>query len=92
MENHSKFNAARRNGAPPAKRSPVRKALSSEASFEHWLDLQKVLQYLPDSRPEAVARARRMIADNDYPPKHKQRILARQFAVRLTAESDTFPT
>jgi hypothetical protein len=54
--------------------------------------LRQTLRNLPDSRPEAVARARKLIADPDYPSRHMQAILARHLAVQLTAEIDPLPT
>jgi hypothetical protein len=93
MEMDSNFSAARGNEASSAKRSAsASKALSDETSFAHWPALQQILQNLPDSRPEAVARARKLIADPDYPSQHTQQILARHLAIQLTAEIDPLPT
>src|SRR5271163_838484 len=93
MEKDSNFSAARGNGASSAKRSTRSlKALSDEMSSSPSPALQQSLQYLPDSRPEAVARARKLIADPDYPSQPTQQILARHLATQLTAEIDSLPT
>ena len=90
MDIDSNFSAARANGASPARRSPPAfEALLDGASLAH---LQRTLHNLPDARPEAVARARNLIADPDYPSQHAQEILARHLAVQLTAEIDPLPT
>jgi hypothetical protein len=93
MDIDSHFSAARANGASPARRSPPAfEALLDGASSAHWLDLQRTLHNLPEARSEAVARARRLIADPDYPSPHAEAILARHLAVQLTAETDPLPT
>ncbi len=91
IDNH--FSVGRVNGASPPRRSaPSFEALSDEECFANWPAWQETLQNLPDSRPEAVERARNLIADPDYPPQYAQEILARQLAVQLTAEIDPLPT
>ena len=93
MDNDSNFSAARTNGASPARRSPPAfEALLHRASFTHWPDLQQSLHNLPDARPEAVARARKLIADPGYPSQQTEEILARNLAVQLTADTDPLPT
>ena len=93
MDIDSHFNAARANGASSPRRSaPSFEALSDEECFAHWPALQETLRNLPDSRPEAVERARNLIADPDYPSPYTQEILARQLAVQLIAEIDPLPT
>lgn len=93
MDTDNNFSAARANGASPARRSPPAfEALLEGASSAHWPDLQQTLQRFPDARPEAVARARNLIADPDYPSQHTEEILARHLAVQLKAEIDPFPT
>jgi hypothetical protein len=93
MDNDSHFSAARANGASPARRSPPAfEALLDEESFARWPDLKRTLRNLPLARPEAVARARKLIADPDYPSPHTQKILARHLAAQLTAETDSLPT
>jgi hypothetical protein len=92
MEMDSNFSAARGNGASSAKRSArVFKDFSDETSFAQRPTLQDTLQNLPDSRPEAVARARQLIADPDYPSLRAQHILARHLAEQLTADIEPLP-
>jgi hypothetical protein len=93
MEKNSNFSAARRNGASRATRSdPAAKTHSNGASSNHPAVLQKALQNLPNSRPEAVLRAMRLIASPGYPPPRIQRVLAQHLAVQLTDEIDPLPT
>jgi gamma-glutamyltranspeptidase len=90
MDIDSNFSAARANGASPARRSPPAfEALLDGASLAH---LRRTLHTLPGARSEAVARARKLIADPDYPPPQMEEILARHLAVQLTAEIGPFPT
>jgi hypothetical protein len=93
METDSNFSAGHVNGDSPAKRSaPSSEVFSDEALFAHLPALEQTLQSLPDSRPEAVARARDLIADPDYPSQHKLQMLAQHLAVQLTDEIDSLPT
>ena len=93
MDTDSNYSAARANGASPARRSPPAfEALLNGASLARWPGLQRTLHNLPDVRSEAVARARNLIADPDYPSQHAEEILARHLAVQLTAEIDPLPT
>jgi len=93
MEKDSNFSAPRRNGASSAKRfAPTSKAFSGQSSSTHGKSLKESLQKLPDSRPEAVARAKRLIADPNYPPRRAQQILAKHLAVRLMDDLDSLPS
>jgi hypothetical protein len=93
MDTDSHFSAARANGASPARRSTrTTKVLSDGSLLTRWPALQQTLQHLPDSRPEAVERARNLIADPDYPSQHTRQALARHLAVQLAAETDSLPT
>jgi hypothetical protein len=93
MDTDNNFSAARANRASPARCfTPAFDALLDDTSFAHWPDLQQALQNLPDARPEAVARARKLIADPDYPSQQTEEILARHLAVQLTAEINPLPT
>jgi gamma-glutamyltranspeptidase len=90
MDTDSHFSAARNNGASPARRSPPAfEALLSGAAFAH---LQRTLHSLPEARSEAVARARSLIADPDYPSRQTEQILAHHLAVQLRAETDSLPS
>jgi hypothetical protein len=93
MENDSNFRAVRRNGASRATRSDSSaRALSSGTSADHRPYWRQTLKQLPDSRPEAVQRARKLIADPDYPPARFRQKLARRLAVQLKDEIDPLPT
>jgi 2,4-dienoyl-CoA reductase-like NADH-dependent reductase (Old Yellow Enzyme family) len=93
METEHNFSAARRKGASRATRAdPAAKSISSATSTARLPELQKALRNLPDSRPDAVRRARKLIADPDYPPKRAQQALARHLAARLKDEIDPLPS
>lgn len=93
MEKDSNFSATRGNGASSAKRSTrALKKLSDQAPPDHLPALKQTLHELPDSRPEAVARARKLIADPDYPSQLKQELLAQHLAAQLLSEGDSLPT
>jgi len=85
METDSNFKVARSNGASAAKRFvPTAKADPEEKLLAKWPVLQQTLQSLPNTRPEAVARARQLIADPGYPPPEMLQSMAEQFALYLT--------
>jgi hypothetical protein len=93
METDSNYKVGRSNGAAPARRFvPTAKANSEEQLLANWPVLQQKLQNLPDSRPEAVARAKQLIADPDYPPPEALEIMAQQLALRLTARPPSSPS
>jgi hypothetical protein len=54
--------------------------------------LHNALQNTPASRPEAVDRARRLIADPGFPPKGMERRMARHLAAQILAEMDSMPS
>lgn len=86
METDSNYKVGRSSGASPAKRFvPSAKANSEEQLMARWPVLQQTLQNLPTTRPEAVARARQLIADPGYPPAEMLQFMAEQFAIHLTA-------
>jgi hypothetical protein len=90
METDSNFGAARGNGGGSARRfDSAFDIFLDDTSFAH---LQEALQDLPDARPGAVARARKLIADPNYPSPQIQEILAQRLAVQLTIQIDTLPT
>ena len=92
MDTERKCSAARANGSSQARRSShASNALSDAAAFVDWPALQQTLQDLPDSRPEAVARARRLIADADFPSEDSEEMLAELLAVQLTSGMDPLP-
>jgi hypothetical protein len=92
MSKDSNFNATCAGGAAPTRRSPAAfEALLGKASTAKGQALRQTLHKVPDSRPEAVALARKLIADPGYPPPHIQKALAQHLAVQLTADMDPLP-
>jgi hypothetical protein len=93
MDIDSNYNAARAGGASPARRSGrATKVLSDGSLLSQYPALQQTLNDLPASRPEAVARARKLIADPDYPPDYLEHILAQHLAVQLSSETGRLPS
>jgi len=92
MDTENHFGAPRPKRTSSARRSPpALEALLHQASVSDWPALQHSLQSLPEARPEAVARARKLIADPDYPSPQEQKLLARRLAAQLRAEIDRPP-
>jgi hypothetical protein len=93
MANQSNFKGPHHHGASPAKR-PRRgsKALASGTLFDHWPYLRQSLKDISATRPEAVLRARMLIADPGWPPEDMLPVMARELAVQLTADNDSLPT
>lgn len=54
--------------------------------------MQQIIKRAPESRPGAVALAKRLIADPGYPPPEMQRALADYLATQLTAETGQLPS
>jgi hypothetical protein len=93
METDTNFSEANGDGASPARSSaPTSKALSEAAAAADFPALLEILKNLPDSRPEEVADARKLIADPHYPSQYTQKILAGLLAVQLTSGTDSLPT
>jgi hypothetical protein len=67
-------------------------ALLNKKSPGHGPDLQDTLHNLPAARPEAVARAKKLIADPDYPSPEQEAALARHFAAQFNADNDSLPS
>jgi hypothetical protein len=89
METDSKFKAARSSRGSAARRFvPSAKANSQEKLLAKWPVLQQTLQNLPDARPDAVARAKKLIADPGYPPPEIMESLAEKLAASLLAGDD----
>jgi hypothetical protein len=92
METDSNFKVGRGNKASPARCFvPTDKANSEENLLAAWPVLQQTLQSLPDSRPDAVARAKQLIADPDYPPQEMIERMAYAFVRSLAFTSDNRP-
>jgi hypothetical protein len=84
MDTDSNFKVARGTRAQPARRFvPSAKADAEEQLLAKWPVLQQTLQNLPAARPEAVERARQLIADPGYPPQEVIQGLAQQFAYQF---------
>jgi hypothetical protein len=56
---------------------------SESSSFEQTRALEQKLSQLPDTRPEEVARARTLIADNQYPPQLMMNRIASLLAIHV---------
>ncbi len=58
------------------------------ASFEHASALENTLAAVPEIRPEAVARARQLIADPNYPSASIVRSLSNFLAEKILHPED----
>jgi hypothetical protein len=68
MEINTSMNVSGINGSTPSGRPPAAaKAAPDTASFTRSEAMDAALKSLPDSRPEAVERARQLISDPSYP-------------------------
>lgn len=56
---------------------------SEPAAFEQTRALEQKLSEVPTSRPEAVAKARALIADDQYPPQLTMSRIASLLAIHL---------
>jgi len=93
MDIDSKISAARASGPSPLRRTTrATKALTDGSIFTQLPTLQQSLESLPASRPEAVLRAKELIADTDYPDETIQQTLALHLAVQLTDELNSLPS
>ena len=88
MEINSNINAGGVQGPTPPQRpaSPAKPA-GDGVSFDNTAALESALKSLPDSRPEAVERAKEKAIDPDYPPPVLVHKLARLFAIQLQSEN-----
>ena len=86
MEIDTKMNLASINGLTPAKRlASSSPAAAPDGSFASSTALEKGLNSLPDARPDAVDRARTLIATPGYPSADTVRKLAGFLAGQLQA-------
>jgi hypothetical protein len=69
MEIKTRLEVAGMDGAVPPQRAvpPAVAAPRDGASFTDFTHLETALKNLPDSRPEAVGRAKQLITDVEYP-------------------------
>ncbi len=89
MDINTSMNAGGVNGLIPARRSEsgIKKA-GDKASFTSSAALEGALDEVPDSRPEAVERARELINNPDYPSSETIQKLSGFLAARLTSGND----
>jgi hypothetical protein len=91
IDSHSSARRAK-SASSPKHSAATSEAWPNQEDIPPWPVLMEALRNLPDSRPEAVERARNLIADPDYPPQHLQEILAQQLAILVDADIDSLPT
>ena len=82
MEINNSMNVSGLNGSIPPERAvtAAKSGSADSASFAGSSALQGALSALPDSRPDAVERARQLISDPTYPSPQAIRQLS-QFLV-----------
>ena len=86
MEVSTNFSASGVGGITPQKRSaPAAKAAAAPDSFANSSALEEAVKNLPASRPEAVAQARDLIADPNYPSAETLRQISHLLADHLSS-------
>jgi len=89
MEVNTSFSAGGVGGiTPPNASAPAPKRVATPDSFASSNALERAVRNLPASRPEALARARELAADPNYPSADALRQVSRLLAGHLTAESE----
>ena len=73
---------------PPGRSATAAKTTADTASFTRSDAVETELRNLPDSRPEAVARARQLISDANYPSSAMVKQLSQFLAANLKSEND----
>ena len=89
MEVNTNISAGGVGGITP--QQPYARAAKTAAApdaFASSSALQDAVKNLPASRPEAVAQARKLAADPDYPPAGILRHVSRLLAENLIPESE----
>ena len=89
MEVNTNISAGGVGGITP--QQPYARAAKTAAApdaFASSSALQDAVKNLPASRPEAVAQARKLAADPDYPPAGILRQVSRLLAENLIPESE----
>ncbi len=76
------------NGVISAKRSPAAVRTSATDPFASSTALEGALKSLPDSRADAVDRAKQLINDPSYPSADMIKKLSSFLADKLTASAD----
>ena len=89
MEVNTNFSAGGVGGITPQQPSaPAAKTAAAPDAFASSNALQDAVKNLPASRPEAVAQARELAADPNYPPAGILRQVSRLLAESLIPESE----
>jgi hypothetical protein len=89
MEVNTNFSAGGVVGTtPPARSTPSAKPAAPPDYFAGSTALNEALDNQPASRPEAVARARNLIADPNYPSSDTLRQVSNLLAESLTSENE----
>jgi hypothetical protein len=88
MEVNTSFSASGVGGIPPQRPFvPAAKTAAAPDSFASSNALERAVRNLPASRPEAVAQARELAADPNYPSPDILRQVSSLLADALTSES-----
>ena len=89
MEISTNMNVSGLNGfIPPGRSAASAKTAADTASFTRSDAVEAELKSLPDSRPEAVDRARQLINDPSYPSSTTVKQLSQFLAANLQSEND----
>lgn len=87
MEIKNNMNVSSVNGLnSPGRATPAAKTATDTASFTKSAAVEAELKSLPDSRPEAVDRARQLISDASYPPPAVVKQLSQFLAANLQSQ------
>lgn len=85
MEINTNMNVGAVNGAIPANRSQAASRPAATDPFASSNALEGALQSVPDSRPDAVERAKQLISDPDYPSADTVKQLSNFLADKLSS-------
>ena len=89
MEVNTSFSAGGVGGITPQRPFALAaKTAAAPDSFASSNALGRAVRNLPASRPDAVAQARALAADPNYPPPETLRQISRLLAEHLTPESE----
>jgi hypothetical protein len=89
MEVNTNFSAGGVGGITPQKpAAPAVKTAAAPDAFARSNALEQAVKNLPASRPEAVAQARELAADPNYPPADVLRQVSHLLADRLSSASE----
>jgi len=89
MEVNTSFSAGGVGGITPQRPfAPAARTAAAPDSFASSSALERAVRNLPASRPEAVAQARALAADPNYPPPAVLRQVSILLAESLTSQSE----